>query len=231
MWPQLGQSKSFLSPDMWTKERAWESESANAHPSCKQSHLRMVHREEKAERPRWHLVDTMDGWVSRGIPCIPSHTERYCSWETCKEWFINGELARNSQSLHILPAPPGMSESISKLLWATIKNLPVLWGQGLPVQSRHWLAKSPSSRVPERPGWTCDSLHVTLPQTQPFSPGSTNSTVRENELPESACTLAEIHLQSYPNAIQINPCVPYSQGKGLFHEISSFKKSETKGIL
>lgn len=62
------------------------------------AHLREVHTEKKAERHPWHLVDTMIGWVPRKIPCISSHSERYCSWETYKEWFINSELARNSQT-------------------------------------------------------------------------------------------------------------------------------------
>lgn len=34
-------------------------------------------------------------------------------------------------------------------------------------------------------------LDITLPQAQAFSPGRTNLTLREKELPESACTLVE----------------------------------------
>lgn len=63
------------------------------------AHLRVVHTEEKekAERHWWHLGVSMVGWVPRRILRIPSHTERYCSWEIYKEWLINGELDRNSQ--------------------------------------------------------------------------------------------------------------------------------------
>lgn len=105
MWQWLGQSQSFLNPDMQIWERDWKPGAANGHPSSpgERAPRGWIHREERGWR--WCCASSSS---YKEFPYIPSHSEVYFFIGNFgRSGLLVSSLETAQRSLLILPALPG----------------------------------------------------------------------------------------------------------------------------